>query len=812
MNHIDGLASGSDGINDHDYVTNIVEEVAHLLPEQGPIKDFVHHNTLHAFQDQPFHDAVASASAIFGSNCYMDRGFYSAAYRTGRIHDAGIKLSLQLNLDEGGEVKYAEQQMTRYLTGQSGGLTESPHSESAKANRSNISQLVYPMLFRLAANFLDQGIAIWPMPGRHGRFWDAVGVISKGTLIPLPPLSDKVCKDFWSKDPTTVVCELLAVETSGRPEWYSFIRKLCLNHPGWSGMVRMIEKRPELLSHPRQISLMDFIALELVLRHGWKSRIKTTEHSTQPVMTQQPNRESELAAKDRVIHEALEWSYYSGLLKLLTSRKSAEPGAPETQAFFCIDDREGSLRRHLEALSPTTHTFGAPGFFGVDFMFQAADQAIPSQHCPVILTPKHVIKEVGGRNQRNKKLLAGFHVLDIANTGVRGWVATPVFGIWAMIRLSLQVLWGKSRRPAKPNRKQKPLPVLRQSETLDAHGRLIGYSLPEMADRVGNILRNCGLTKSFSKLIVMVAHGANSTNNPHFAAYDCGACAGKHGWPNARAFATMANRADVRGVLRERGLDIPDGTYFLAAMHDTTSDDIAYYDESQIPATHQAAVAEFKLKMEQALELNARERVRKFDLAPNNEDLARAHVRHRSASLFEPRPEWNHAGNAAAIVGRRNLTRDLNLERRVFLQSYDPTIDQSGDILAGILGAVVPVCGGINLEYLFSRIDNEVYGAGSKLPHNVIGLLGVAAGVAGDLLTGLPSQMVEIHDPVRLLVIVEQSREIATYAIKKNPAIFEWVHNEWIKFVTIDPESKECSLWHKDGFLKFDPISLNFQS
>ena len=62
-----------------------VEHVAHLLPMQGPIGVFVHHNTLHAFQDLPFEKAVIEASRVFGTEPYMAEAAYRAELARGRI-------------------------------------------------------------------------------------------------------------------------------------------------------------------------------------------------------------------------------------------------------------------------------------------------------------------------------------------------------------------------------------------------------------------------------------------------------------------------------------------------------------------------------------------------------------------------------------------------------------------------------------------------------------------------------------------------------------------------------------------------------
>ena len=70
-----------------------------------------------------------------------------------------------------------------------------------------------------------------------------------------------------------------------------------------------------------------------------------------------------------------------------------------------------------------------------------------------------------------------------------------------------------------------------------------------------------------------------------------------------------------------------------------------------------------------------------------------------------------------------------------------------------------------NFLEIFSieRIAESTVGAGTKLPHNVMGLIGVANSSDGDLRPGLPVQMIEVHDPVRLLVIVEHFPEIEDF-------------------------------------------------
>jgi uncharacterized protein YbcC (UPF0753/DUF2309 family) len=198
-----------------------------------------------------------------------------------------------------------------------------------------------------------------------------------------------------------------------------------------------------------------------------------------------------------------------------------------------------------------------------------------------------------------------------------------------------------------------------------------------------------------------------------------------------------------------------------------------------------------------ARQRNAHERCRRFESAPLSltPEAALRHVEGRSEDMAQVRPECGHATNAVCMVGRRQRTRGMFLDRRWFLTSYDPNQDDADStILTRILSAVIPVCAGINLEYYFSYTDSVRLGCGTKLPHNITALLGVMDGASSDLRPGLPWQMVEIHEPVRLLFIIETTPKALERILDCNPPLAALCRNGWVQLATLDPHSSEIHL------------------
>ena len=315
------------------------------------------------------------------------------------------------------------------------------------------------------------------------------------------------------------------------------------------------------------------------------------------------------------------------------------------------------------------------------------------------------------------------------------------------------------------------------------------------------VLRGMSMTSRFARLVMLTGHGSTTVNNPHASSLDCGACGGNTGEANARVAAAILNDVAVRRSLRDRGINVPDDTWFVGCLHDTTTDEIRIFDADLVPASHADDLAALRKTLIRASSLARLERSALLGIAPdaNTERLVLA----RSRDWAQVRPEWGLAGNAAFIAAPRARTRGLDLEGRAFLHEYDWRSDEGFHVLELIMTAPMVVASWINLQYYGSVVNNQVFGSGNKALHNVTGTIGVLEGNAGDLKVGLPWQSVHdgtrfVHEPLRLNVLVEAPIEALDRVLATHEMVRQLADNRWIHLFAIADDGKTYFRYQKD--------------
>ena len=579
-----------------------------------------------------------------------------------------------------------------------------------------------------------------------------------------------------------------------------------------------------------------FLILQLAQIHGWCPRMLAEFPQTRWAELMKEVDSFCDFERRRVFHFAFERQLAKRALDAVSIRVSqppTKPDSPQLQIVTCIDAREESFRRHLEEVAPDVETFGNAGFFCVPMYYRGAAEAHFTALCPIVIKPQNwLVEDVvyaledSERHRATARRLLGnaSHRFDAGTrSSLSGALLTALVGPLATIPLLGRILFPRfSAQMHKTARRFVAPPAvtrlrLEREEGVKAgpDDEGIGFTLTEMVNMSERSLRDIGLTSNFARMVMFLGHGSNCLNNPHESAYHCGACSGSAGGANARALAAMLNDVRVRRQLKERGLVIPEETYFIGGLHNTASEEITFFDLELLPTTHVRSLRLARDLFSRVAERNAHERCRRFESARLDLSASEAllHVQERAEDLAQTRPEYGNCTNAICFVGRRSRIRGLYLDRRSFMMSYDKSQDTDKNmILARILGAVIPVCEGINMLYTLSAIDSRGWGSGTKLPHNVTSLLGVMDGAASDLRPGLPWQGVDIHEPVRLLFIVETTADAMLQIMAENPTVGRICKNSWAQLAVLDPKTARIQRFVNGRFEEYSPTMTELQT
>jgi uncharacterized protein YbcC (UPF0753/DUF2309 family) len=786
-------------------ITQLRQAASRIAPV-WPLADFVAVNPFLGLSELPFGAAQAMLGQVSGRPALPGRAIFAEALAAGRIIEADLVAAIAT---AGASVTPEE---LRALAHQP--RPAAPVSPAAMTVTDVLdatlgtewTRLTTEEISKWLAAWADDGQASWGMPWRgqplyaawraaakHDRAPEVAGLTGfRALLATLPADAGESC-----------AASLAAL---GIAQPAAYLHRALLGLAGWGAAIRQRGWLKELDGAAND-GVIELLAIRLAweqalhahhvepaFRAAWQARL-TAPEPVAPDLT-----------ADLILLDAYERGYRRELGGKLAQRKPRNVPPPAVQAAFCIDVRSEVYRRALEEVTLQAETIGFAGFFGFALEYVRLGDTKGAEQCPVLLKPGLVICEaVQGASPQEEAQLAEQRGLkrraadlwnNFRNSAVSSFAYVETAGFLAAPALVRGTL-GKTDKPGADG--IDPELLARLGPSLEARGwasRPNGFASNARLDAAEAVLRALSLTHDFAPVVLLAGHGSSTVNNPHAAGLDCGACGGHTGESNARVAAAVLNDPAVRAGLAPRGIVIPPGTRFVAALHDTTTDEVTLYD---------ADMTDPKIRQLRGWLDEASKRARRFRAGSLGISGAPdAAIARRSSDWSEVRPEWGLVNNAAFIVAPRSRTQGLDLDGRTFLHSYVWQEDKGFGVLELIMTAPMVVANWINLQYYGSTVDNAAMGCGNKVLHNITGRFGVLEGQGGDLRTGLPMQSLHDgtawrHEPMRLHVVIEAPEMAMEAILQKHAGVRQLVENGWLHLFSLEGESGLMRRYHGPG-------------
>ena len=772
-------------------------EACRRIAPLWPLQNFVAVNPFVGLSDRSFIDICEMIRRIAPGGMQMNSAFYSEKLTSGEITEADLEAGLdqaRKTLGSPWSDTLPEWNGKKLIAALHASETESDEiltvAEAVeRAHGINWTATVNDAIGQFCAAYYDDGQSAWRLPWRslplYAAWQEMASLDANPELLGLKNFRSFV--EALPKNADTAIATLLAKLGIPAVQIVDFLHKQLMSIRGWAGYVQY-RVRENGLYGKSDDSLLQLLAVRLAYDAALLAQFDGPAlQEFWPPVGFAPSSATLVGFLWQLAHEhAWQRELFSKLATAKPMQLASLSSRPAVQAVFCIDVRSEIFRRSLEAASPDIETIGFAGFFGLPIEYIPLGQHHGTTQCPVLLTPKFRIRE----ELRNATADEEKTALRRQRLGKRLSYSWNSFKTSAISCFSFVETTGLAFGPqlfrdafAPTNEARKPSCGPRLAEGDDS-----GIPRAERVQLALGILRHMGL-KNFAPLVLLCGHGSQTANNPYGSGLDCGACGGHAGDSNARVAAAILNDPAVRAELLIRGVIIPKDTHFIAGLHNTTTDEVTLFDAENSPESN---LTQLKNWLATAGRNARKERAPLLGISENSSTLDQD-VFQRSRDWAQVRPEWGLAGNAAFIAAPRARTKAAKLDGRVFLHNYDHRTDADDSTLELILTAPMVVANWINLQYFASTVNNDFFGSGNKVTHNVVGTLGVCQGNGGDLQVGLPFQSVHdgtkwIHEPLRLHVFIEAPRDRISAILARHEHVRQLVENAWLLLFAIEDD------------------------
>lgn len=801
----------------HAHLDEVLRRVCARIAPTWPLDRFIAVNPFWGLIDTPLPEVAATLGALSGAQLLMPRAWYRQAHREGRLRDEHLQAALatsESNESLGSLLALLELPEPVCVTRQR--VVDVVDAGRDLSHEVSWRSFVTHSVSQCCAGFFDEGQAQFG-PQRDGGLYASWRQQVAADRSPELLMGATSFRTVASELPATarelLETALTALEVPSH-EHERYLWSLLLDQNGWAAWCayRRWTARLEWNDDHTIVELLAIrLAWEWLLHRRASDAVVRRWRSAMANWPQLDAAAAVRRSKDWLLQLAMEIAWREPVLRALPAGFRVPRQPASVQAVFCIDVRSEVFRRALEAASASVQTLGFAGFFGVPMDYQPFGVRTARPQLPGLLAPRFRAADTGVQPetaaQRARHLEAAASWKSFKSDAFSTFTFVEALGFTSAAKLVADSLGlGGSRSIERAGLSRETDATRKPRLGTSAAGEPL--TLEARCDLAAGMLRGMSLTHDFARLVLLAGHGSTTRNNPHATGLDCGACCGQTGEVNARVAAALLNEPDVRVGLAARGVHVPDSTWFIAALHNTTTDDVELFELDEVPASHRADLDQLRSLLIEAGGRTRAERAPSLGVDGAEPVTRDGAIRARTSDWAQVRPEWGLANNAAFVVAPREHCRHLDLNGRSFLHEYRHEEDPGFGVLELIMTAPMVVTHWINLQYYASTVDPERYGSGNKVLHNVVGgHLGVFEGNGGDLRIGLPLQSVHdgerwVHTPLRLSVFIEAPRAAIDGVLRKHAHVQALVTNGWISLFQLEAaESAVYALragrWHR---------------
>ncbi|SDG73625.1 hypothetical protein SAMN04487996_122118 [Dyadobacter soli] len=296
----------------------VLHELKQFLPALSPGRTFTHRNPLQAFRFLSFHDALRQASGMLGYQTSLSLEEYRSFYNSKRVKPEVLEKVLVEKKGIAKTFEWQDKVLMKKFPSDAPPRIGRLRANWQKQYKTDPDARVHPRLFRILGNYLDHGVSDWKFPVRGQGFLDSMREVESNSFV--SAFNTPRARNLLLHTSPSI-SDLLSIIVGDEMLFQQYLFDQQFAHRGWSGLVATLEDSRNELPNGSSITFHELVVFELLLeidvlddRLGSHWQPLASGLANYPADLFAPIPADEKSEVLAIWQEAVEWSYYEGIL------------------------------------------------------------------------------------------------------------------------------------------------------------------------------------------------------------------------------------------------------------------------------------------------------------------------------------------------------------------------------------------------------------------------------------------------------------------------------------------------------------------